>query len=340
MRIEENVRNIVTKYMRGESTGEELRKAISFFRNPELNQITESILFDVWNNNQLAIPKQYESKNLHSLLQQIHKKIEPEILEIRRRKVKQMISSSARLAAVLIIGLVMGISVVTFRKAEPEVYTSIAPKGSISQIILPDSTLVYLNADSELRYVPNRSNRGREVFLDGEAWFQVNEDKKRPFVVHTSFYDVIATGTEFNVKAYKDDNEIVTTLEKGSVTVPSTDKFKINSDRSLVPGQQLLYNREKNTVLTSNVETSYFTSWKDNKLIFINMSLEKLIILLERKYGVDIEVYDNSILKYHYDGTIQNESILEVMDIIKVTLPIQYEISDQTIQITKVSGGP
>jgi hypothetical protein len=66
------------------------------------------------------------------------------------------------------------------------------------------------------------------------------------------------------------------------------------------------------------------------------MSLEELVILLERKYGVDIEVTDNSILNYHYDGTITNESILEVLEIIKVTLPIQYKIEGQTIQITKV----
>ena len=111
----------------------------------------------------------------------------------------------------------------------------------------------------------------------------------------------------------------------------------MNSDKILAPGQQLLYNREKHTIITSNVETRYFTSWKYNKLIFINMSLKELVILLERKYGVDIEVSDNSILTYHYDGTITNESILEVMELIKVTLPIQYKVVGQTIQITKTS---
>ena len=78
-----------------------------------------------------------------------------------------------------------------------------------------------------------------------------------------------------------------------------------------------------------------FTAWKDNKLIFINMNLKELIVVLERKYGVDIEITDNIILDYHYDGAIKNETILEVLDLLKETLPINYKIEDQSILITK-----
>ena len=83
------------------------------------------------------------------------------------------------------------------------------------------------------------------------------------------------------------------------------------------------------------VNPKWNTSWKENKLIFVNMSLKDLKILLERKYGVEIEISEKSILNYHYDGTIKNESILEVLEILRQTLPIKYQIIGQKIIITK-----
>ena len=338
MKTKESISIILRKYLLGESTYEELQVAISFFGDSELNQKIESILDDVWNVDQFRIQKQHESKNLHSILQQIHEKIEPDIIEIQRKKVRRVLFNIARIAAVLVFGMLLGIAINTFRKTDPITLTSKAPKGSISQMILPDSTIVYLNSGSELKYTYKGSRGKREVFLDGEALFQVNENKNIPFVVHTSAYDVKVTGTVFNVMAYNDDKEVVTTLVSGSVIIPSTDQFKMSSDKILSSGQQLLYNRENHSVSTTKVDTRYFTSWTDNKLIFINMSLEGLVVLLERKYGVDIEVIDKSILNYHYDGTITNESILKVMELLKVTLPIQFKVVGQTIQITKSTG--
>ncbi len=109
----------------------------------------------------------------------------------------------------------------------------------------------------------------------------------------------------------------------------------MNVEKTLTPGEQLVFYTQKNTVEVKEVNTRMFTSWKDNKLIFINMNLKELIVLLERKYGVDIEITDNVILDYHYDGTIKDETILEVLDLLKETLPVKYKIEGQTILITK-----
>jgi ferric-dicitrate binding protein FerR (iron transport regulator) len=200
-------------------------------------------------------------------------------------------------------------------------------------MILPDNTMIYLNAGSEIRYSINGKNGIREVFLTGEAWFQVTKNNKKPFVVHTPYYHINVTGTEFNVKAYTEDNEITTTLETGAVLITSAENFKIQNNQVLKPGEQLVYNKEKNSIEIKKVRTNYFTAWKDNKLIFINMKLKELIQLLERKYGVDIEVNDESILDFHYDGTIRNETILEVMEILKHSLPIDYKIEEQKLYI-------
>ncbi len=241
----------------------------------------------------------------------------------------------ARIAAVLIVGILIGsLLIPDFLKTRPVYCTAIAPEGSMSKLVLPDSTYICLNAGSEIRYSVGAGG-SREVFLHGEAWFSVSHVKNRAFVVHTSFYDVNVVGTEFNVKAYDTDSRVETTLEKGVVLICSTEKFRLLKDIYLKPGEQLVYYKETKKLQIKPVNTSLFTSWKDNKLEFIKMGLDELIVLLERRYGVDIEVENPEILNFHYSGTIKNESVLEIMDVIEHTLPIRYEIEGQTIKIYK-----
>jgi len=325
-------KEIIHKYLKGECTREELKKSISLFADPNKQLEIRSVIYDFYNyededNCRLNPPEK------ESLLNRIHHRIN---LSAEGKKIflKKRLVNVLKFAAVLIIGLVTGILISLFQRPGSEYYTSIAPEGSISQVVLPDSTFVSLNSGSEIKYVTNGKKKIREIFLNGEAWFDVKKNKKRSFIVHTSFYDVMVMGTQFNVKAYPEDNEIVTTLEKGSVNVMSSDNFKMKS-RILNPGEQLVYNVDDNYLTTNKVNTKIYTSWKDNKLIFINMNLKELIVLLERKYGVDIEVESNVTLDYHYDGTIRNETILEVMDILKETLPVDYKIEGQKIIIRK-----
>jgi ferric-dicitrate binding protein FerR (iron transport regulator) len=243
--------------------------------------------------------------------------------------------AASKIAAALLIGLFIGVYIMSINsKSEPEFYTSHAPKGSISQTVLPDGTIIFLNADSHLKFSMEGKKGVREVFLEGEAWFDVAKNKKKPFIVHTNSYDVKVTGTLFNIKAYNDENEVTTTLEEGSVSIQSTEKFNIGEELILKPGEQLILNRETNEAVVKKVNTNWFTSWKDNKLIFINMELKELVVLLERKYGVNINVQRKELLKLHFDGTIKNESIIEIMEIMKKTLPIDYKIEGQKIEIT------
>ncbi|MEI6276898.1 MAG: FecR family protein [Prolixibacteraceae bacterium] len=251
-------------------------------------------------------------------------------------KNRQFFIQLSKWAAILVVGLFLGYWIHFGKKSsQPVYYTSIAPKGSISEVILPEGTQISLNSGSTLRYSTDESEGLREIFLTGEAWFHVSKMKARPFLVHTPFYNVKVTGTTFNVKAYPEDNEITTTLVEGSVEVGSSENLILKSTISLKENQQLIYNKELNTTSVSEVNTKLFTSWKRNKLVFINMQLKDLKILLERKYGVNIKIIDQSIMDYHYDGTIKNETVLEVLEILKRSLPIEFKIEDQNIIIQK-----
>jgi transmembrane sensor len=241
-----------------------------------------------------------------------------------------------RFAAILIIGIIMSglVFYFTFTK-EPVYITAIAPVGSVSQLVLADSTIVYLNAGSQIRYSPETKSKTREVFLEGEAWFEVIKNEDKPFIVHTSYYNVRVTGTRFNVKSYEEDQQISTTLEEGEVVISSSEHFKLAENIRLKPGEQAVFNKKNREILVKRVDTPLFTSWRNNKLTLLNLNVKEMIVLFERKYGVDIIVKDHDILEYHYTGTIKNESLLEMLEIIKFTLPIQYEIEGQKIIISK-----
>ena len=333
MKEKNDIKSITEKYIKGKCTPKELEEAITLFADPYHNLELRPTLFDYWMHEEKSSETPVEA--LSVILDKVHHRINLAQVQKPKDRIRQLIFNISKIAAILIIGLLLGLTVQSLKKTEPVYFTSIAPKGSVSQMVLPDNSIVYLNAGSQLKYTVEGLKGKREVFLDGEAWFDVTQNEKKPFVVHTPFYDVQVLGTQFNVKAYKTDNEIVTTLEKGSVQVSSYENFLIAENQVLRPGEQLIYSSMKNSIEIKQVDTRIFTSWKDNKLIFINMNLKELIVLLERKYGVEIKISDSSILNYHYDGTIKDETILEVLDLLKETLPIKYKIEGQTIIITK-----
>ncbi|MGE4587420.1 MAG: FecR domain-containing protein [Mangrovibacterium sp.] len=243
-----------------------------------------------------------------------------------------------RLAAVLVLGMVLGGFIAYYSGTTPAKtvqFTASAPKGSVARIILPDHTEVYLNAGTELCYTAEAGAKNREVTLSGEAWFKVRKNRELPFLVHTGYYTVKVLGTEFNVKNYAEDNRLETTLEKGKIVITSSDKLRLKEELMLNPGEQLVLNKEKNSLRVRDVDPLLYSSWKNNKLQFLRLQLGELITLLERRYGVEIEVNEPGILNYHYSGTIKNESILEVLEILQHTLPIRYEIDDQIVKIYK-----
>lgn len=335
MKASYNLKSITEKYIKGNCMPEELEEAMILFADPYHNLELRPTLFEHWNNEENIGTSEIPAEDLSSILDKVHHRIHLEQDKKPISRIMKLVIAVSKIAAILIIGLFLGLSVHYFKKAEPVYFTSIAPKGSVSQMVLPDNSIVYLNAGSQLKYTMEGLKGKREVFLEGEAWFDITKNEKKPFVVHTPFYDVHVLGTQFNVKAYKTDDEITTTLEEGSVHITSSENLKLAEITVLNPGEQLVYSSLKKAVEVKQVETRMFTAWKDNKLIFINMNLKELFVVLERKYGVDIQVTNNLILDYHYDGTIKNETIIEVLDLLKETLPVKYKIEGQTILITK-----
>jgi len=328
--MEKVIREKLQKGNSSNASEEERQEMLALFHLPQEEYILKEALLEELESIRIGNTTDFQKRDLFS---KFWNRIEKE--NISRVIRKRFLNLTVKIAAALIIGLFLGIYVNSvLNNEEPVYYTAHSPMGSVSEWKLPDGTVIFLNADTEIKYKSETNKESREVFLNGEAWFKVEDNPQRPFIVHTPYYDVNVTGTQFNIKAYDSDKEVVTTLEEGEVVLTASNNMNLNKKITLKPGEQVIFHKELKNINVKTVNPKWFTAWKDNKLIFMNMNLKELVVLIERKYGVDIIVKDESILDYHCDGTFKNETIIEVLEIIKKTLPINYKIVGQQIEIT------
>ena len=196
--------------------------------------------------------------------------------------------------------------------------TLVVPYGKRSRVVLPDQTEVWLNSGSKLTYPVKFDGDKREVFLQGEALFDVTHDEKRPFFVLTKQIDVRVLGTKFNVSAYDEDSIVQTVLVRGSVELEYKSKlWGISVNQKIVPGTLAVFDTVEKSVNQSLVDTDYFTSWKDGYLILENSQLSEIAKKLSRYYNVRILFGDPALEAETFSGYLDlGNSAIEVMRII------------------------
>jgi hypothetical protein len=189
---------------------------------------------------------------------------------------------------------------------EPTMNTLVIPYGSRSTITLADGSKVWLNAGSRLIYPSRFVDKKREVYLVGEAFFDIEKNEKMPFVVNSLNVEVEVLGTRFNVSAYPEDNSIQTVLVEGSVNVKSTNSRIFEKGITLVPGQLALLNKSTGKTMIYDVDTEYYTLWTEGLFGFKNADLISLINKLERYFNISFDFADP------VDGTIKISGKLDV----------------------------
>jgi ferric-dicitrate binding protein FerR (iron transport regulator) len=200
----------------------------------------------------------------------------------------------------------------------------VVPNGQTSNVVLSDGTHVYLNSGSTLKYNADYSISGREVFLVGEAYFDVVTDKSKPFIVHTSSFDVFATGTSFNVQAYPNSDISDVTLVSGKVSVVSG---FMDEPLALASGNNVSLYRNTNEFRLSKIEGSQYVSWKDGIITFRNARLGDIAKMLERTYNVTIVFADEKTKDVQYNGTmLRYKPIDQILDILELTSDIRFDI--------------
>lgn len=206
-------------------------------------------------------------------------------------------------------------------------HTLMVPRRGEYRLVLCDSTVVCLNADSRLTYPVNFKGKERRVYLSGEAYFQVKRNENKPFVVVSEQVEIKVLGTTFGVRAYTGENNILTTLESGNVMVEAGGRCV-----ELVPDKQALFDKSTSTLEVREVNIDLFLSWKDGRLKYDNCPLEKMMTDLSRWYGFDVFFSRSELGSYRFSIDMRKyDSFEEVLQLIAQTGEVNFDIKDNTV---------
>lgn len=216
--------------------------------------------------------------------------------------------------------------------ADTLVYNSLrVPRGGEFKITLQDGTVVYLNSETVLRYPVQFVGNERRVYLSGEAYFDVERDENKPFIVDMKGSQIEVLGTRFNVRSYEDEENQLTTLVAGKVLLTSGECEGVK----LFPGEQGVVNRRGN-MKKMKVDTYPYTAWKEGLFVFRKQRLEDIMKIVERWYDVKVFFSDEKCKDVSFTGDVQRyDGFDKLVDKLETTGSVKFEIDGNVIYITK-----
>ncbi|MDD4515822.1 FecR domain-containing protein [Massilibacteroides sp.] len=259
---------------------------------------------------------------------------EEKVSRKQTKKKKQLVFSFMKYVAAILLGVIISSAAIFLINDKPEYetmnnYKLHTDKGEKSYIELPDGSKIWLNTCTTIEYSPDYGKSNRDIYLDGEAYFEVARNKEIPFVVKTNGINVKALGTTFNVSAYSDDPKLITTLYSGQVSVqPTLTKQEILLD----PNQMAVYYKDRHRIEKMSSVEKKPLQWRDGILSFEMMQMEEIVRLLERNYDIIFQYENQRIKKLHFSGTFSsNESINDILKVITTNTSIGYVINKDTV---------
>jgi transmembrane sensor len=277
------------------------------------------------------LPENEEDKKyLDQILYKIHYDINTRLSVQNVSSFDKIAKWTVRIAAIIMLPLAIlfGLQVFKVTALNKEAWVEIkAPAWIRAQFTLPDGTSGWLNSNSSLKYRGNFT-KNRQVYLQGEALFDVKKNKHRPFVVNTNDVDVKVLGTRFNIASYESEEYIEIVLEEGELLL---DDKKTAKSYTMSPNELIIYDKEHNAFTSEVVQPQKYLSWTDGKLIFRNDPLDVIARKLERWYNIEVGIKGNIPEDLRLRATFIDESLDEVLKILKLSLPIDYIIEKQSL---------
>ncbi len=331
----EKIINIANRFLAEQDcTGQELSAFKKWLSDPETQSDVENWLMEHW----------ASSAEIDSiiLIESVFKQIQEYEKEHQSKSgfsIKRILKIYQKVAAFLLIPVIgFGILYWVSQYNQPvgQYTETIAPRGQKSQIVLADGTKVWLNSDTKIKYPGNFDKNQRDVYLEGEAFFEVTKNAHQPFVVHTSLVDVKVLGTKFNVKAYTDESEIETSLFEGKINLVMSSSSNENPvEKEVEPGQSFVYSKTDHRLAANKFAQDEINGWKKNQLIFKDDTFSNLIKKVERWYDVKV-VYDEKLFSDRrltvelYEG----ERLDRLMKIVGLALSVDYKYEKGKISLT------
>ena len=294
----DDMKQLIEKYLRGEATLQERELIKSWYEiDPAFGEWWEQEL----RNSGMAMDDDVQQRIYTSIL---HKHGEEHAPRQKAAWHKPFFLTTA--AAVVAAAIAVGATLSMTRTSEPETQPVLlaTEAGNRSEITLPDGSVVSLNACSTLGYEYDAAQGRRVARLEGEAYFEIAPDKEHPFVVETEDVKVHCVGTEFNVRAYADDEFVDVTLADGLVTVAS--KY---TSHNLQPGMKATYNKMTGQLRKSRVAPEHYIAWTRGQLRFNDEPLDNIARAISRTYGVNVVIETPGLGSLRYTGTLARGSI-------------------------------
>ncbi len=202
----------------------------------------------------------------------------------------------------------------------------VASRGSNTKLILPDGSTAQLYPGSKLVFPLAFNGEYREVQLTGEGYFEVEHDEAMPFIVKTDQLNVKVLGTEFNVRAYEDENFVETVLVNGKVALEKEENGKIVSLQTLKPYQRSVYSLTSGKLAVSDeLDLHKYVDWRKGLLVFDADPMQEVVRKMENWYNIDF-VVDEQLQRYKFTGVFEDEPIDEVLALMQYSSPFKYKI--------------
>jgi ferric-dicitrate binding protein FerR (iron transport regulator) len=313
--------SLLFRYVRGNVTDQEIAEVERWIdASPDNRKLVEQLCVVDFANETLQY--MHRSKPQLSLSKAKHK--------IRKNRMHNLAMWMQRAAAILFIPLLCLTAWFSQQPArtpheQAQMVEITSAPGLVTSVVLPDSTKVWLNANSTIKYPTRFAPNMREVSVTGETYFAVAKNPKKPFYVNVNdAFKVKVLGTEFNVEAFPSASTFSTTLVEGSVELVSA-KDSTTSFLTLKPDEQSIWDSNTKKITVQKVNTAVFTSWKDGKIIFKNTPIAEIAASLGKRYNAQF-VISPQLKDYRFTGTFTNQQLVQILEHFKISSDIQYEI--------------
>ncbi len=311
---------ILHRYFKGNYSKNDYRNVKTVFEDETYRSKLKEHLEEHWDS---YFTGPLPERNFDFVLHKIHTQIRSEEKVDRKYRFIQVFQ---RVAAILIFPLILAfLVIINLKNNEKEIVPAFAeiqcPLGVRTKFELPDGSTGFLNSCSTLKF-PTSFSGERNVFLSGEAFFNVVHNEANPFLVNTPNLKIKVLGTQFNVIAYQEDQKEEVILNSGKVQVLSPEG-KIYA--TLAPDQTLVFDTKNKTILKNNVEAVQYIGWTEGKLIFRQENMKQVAERLGRWYNAEIIIEDPEVLDLVLRATFIDEPLDEVLKLLALTAPITYE---------------
>jgi len=329
---------LMARKLSGEATPDELQQLHQLLSEDEASGEKNRVLEQFWSRHDDGAHPSVE-ENLNKVLASLDLPGTTKVVTIRSPQRRWLWAAAA--AAVILLAAT---TILARHRENHDPLASLMEKhnakGTKSIIQLPDGSKIWLNADSKIRYPESFKEGSREIYLNGEAFFDVVKNPEHPFIIHLANGTVKVLGTSFNVRAYDNEPTVETSVATGRIAfIPKYRSNHMKQDTIVVAADhKASYVFTKEELHTSTTSSQEDKAWTEGKLIFRGMTMEQIAVELERNFGKKVVFVDSTPMEYVFTGSFENNTLDEIMYYLARTKNFSYKITNTELLIAAEAG--